>query len=433
MDAHLINVLVSFAVFSAACYAVLLGCVLIWWRPRSLLPQSSICDQPNQLTVVIAARDEAENVGSCLQSLLNQPGIAQIIVVDDHSTDATAAVVESFCSRDGLVVLLSAPELPPGWLGKSHALHFGAKQVTTPFLLFTDADVIFGPGIIAAALQKMSAARLDHLGGHFFVDCRSVAEEVCAPVLVLSSGLALFGTANSRGAGTGAFNMVRTATYRAYGGHTPTKNEIVDDVALTRHLKACGASSEFVAMGDYLKVRLFVGFDGFVNSVTRSAVPFLRLGGMTACLLATLCMAVALLPVASLLGAIVVGVSAPARGPAVIACLLGPLAYCFGFIAVCVGRRLHNGRLLFQLYFPFAAFALAATVFYSALAQIRRRPVTWRGRVYAIDQDDRVLQSPSRQFTSKAVSPTSLSSPEARAKARRPVPSRSSSQPKPLD
>jgi cellulose synthase/poly-beta-1,6-N-acetylglucosamine synthase-like glycosyltransferase len=203
MDAQLINVLELVVVFSAVCYAVLLGCVLAWWKPRMMVPQSSCCLQQDQLTVVIAARNEADNLGPCLQSLLHQSGIAQIIVVDDHSTDYTAAVVESFRALDARVVPLSAPELPAVWLGKSHALDFGAKQVSTPYLLFTDADVIFGPGIIAEALRKMSAARLYHLGGHFFVDCRSVAEEICAPVLMLSSGLALFGTANSLGAATG--------------------------------------------------------------------------------------------------------------------------------------------------------------------------------------------------------------------------------------
>ncbi len=386
MEAQLTSLLELVVVFSAACYAVLLGCVMICWRPRFLLPQSSRIDQPNQLTVVIAARDEAENIGSCLQSLLNQSGIAQIIVVDDHSTDNTAAVVQSFHSQDERVVLLSAPELPSGWLGKSHALHFGAKEVSTPFLLFTDADVIFGPGIIAAALQKISAERLDHLGGHFFVDCRSVAEEICAPVLVLSSGLALFATANSRGTGTGAFNLVRTAIYQGYGGYAPIKNEMVDDVALARHLKTCGARSEFVAMGDYLKVRLFVGFEGFVNAVMRSAVPFLRLGGITVCLLTTFCMLLALLPVVSLLAAVIVGMCAPAGAPALITCLLGLLSYCFGFMAVRFGSRLHNGRLLYQLCFPLAAFALGASVFYAALAQVHRRPLTWRGRMYAADQ-----------------------------------------------
>jgi hypothetical protein len=181
--------------------------------------------------------------------------------------------------------------------------------------------------------------------------------------------------------------------YQACGGHAPIKNEMVDDVALAQHLKNCGAKNEFVAMGDHLKVRLFVGFGGFVKAVMRSAVPFLRLGGITVCLLTLFCMTLALLPVLSLLGAIFLGVCAPAGIAAFIACLLGPLPFCFGFMAVRAGRPLHNGRLRFQLCFPIAAFALAASVFYAALAQIRRQPVTWRGRVYATDQ---TLARPSK-------------------------------------
>jgi hypothetical protein len=386
MDAQLIKVLECAVFFSAACYAVLLGCVLACWKPRMMMPHPGCCSEQDQLTVVIAACNEADNLGPCLQSLLKQSNIAQIIVVDDHSTDATGAVAESFGAKDERVVRLSAPELPAGWVGKSHALHFGARQVSTPYLLFTDADVIFGPGIIAEALRKLCAGRLDHLGGHFFVDCRSVAEEICAPVLVLSSGLALFGTANSLGTATGAFNLVRTAMYQDCGGHAPIKGEIVDDVALARHLKACGAKSEFVAMGDNLKVRLFVGFGGFMHGVMRSAVPFLRLGGVTVSLLTMFCMMLALLPVISLVCAIVMVVFVPAAGPVFIACLLGPLPFCFGFMSVRVGSPLHNGRLRFQLCFPIAAFVLGASVFCAALSQIRRRPVTWRGRGYAADQ-----------------------------------------------
>lgn len=394
MDTPLNGGLELVVIFSAACYAMLLACVFKWWRPNLLASKISDSAPPDLLTVVIAARNEAGNIGPCLQSLLGQAAVTQIIVVDDHSTDATASVVDSWRARDQRIVLLPAPDLPADWLGKSHALHFGAHQVSTPYILFTDADVIFGQGIMGAALRKMTVERLDHLGGHFFVDCRSVAEEICAPVMVLSSGLALFGTAKSLGAATGAFNLVRTATYQTGGGHAPIKREIVDDVALARHLKSGGAKTEFVVMDDCLKVRLFVGFRGFVSSVTRSAVPFLAMGSFTVCLLTALGMALAMLPIVLLFLGIVAGWLAPAHLSAGSTAVLTPLPYLFGLMAIRFGRCLHNGRLLFQLCYPAALFALAASVFYAALAQLCRRPVTWRGRVYA---NNRMLQSTSRE------------------------------------
>ena len=368
---------------STVVYAALLVCVLVWWKPQRLLPHNSDGDFKPQLTVVLAARNEAENIGSCLRSILNQSVVSQVIVVDDHSTDTTAAIVDSLRGQDQRVVLLAAPELPPAWVGKSHALDFGAKEVGTPYLLFTDADVIFGPGILAAALRKMDDAKLAHLGGHFFVDCQTIAEEICTPVLVLSSGLALFGTAKSLGAGTGAFNLMRTAMYHACGGHSPIKNNLVDDVALARHLKTCGAKSEFVAMDDYLKVRLFIGFAGFVNSVARSAVPFLRLGGLTVCLLTILCMILASLPVISMIAAIYQNTATPIHVSTGIALFFGVLPYGLGFAAVTRSRQLHNGRLIFLMCYPLSLFLLAGSVFWAGLGQMRHRPVSWRGRTYA--------------------------------------------------
>lgn len=396
MDAQFVSVFAWVVLISAVIYTVLLISVLIWWKPRVLCPGSPASNLSAQLTVVIAARNEADNLGPCLHSLLSQAGVAEIRVVDDHSSDATAAVVATFRARDDRVTLLSAPPLPMGWLGKSHALHYGAKNVGTPYILFTDADVIFGSGIIAAALQHASVTKLEHLGGLFYVDCRSIAEEICAPVLALSSGLALFGTADSLGAATGAFNLVSTEVYQRHGGHAPIKGEIVDDVMLARHLKASGAKSGFVAMGQFLKVRLFVGFRGFVTAVTRSAVPFLRLGSSIVCLLTGLCMVLALLPLMSLIASALVWLCAPNGFPAMAICLLGLLPYGLGFLAIRLARRFHNGRAVFQWCYPAAIFILAASVFYAALSQLRRRPLSWRGREYAISPDHRVLQSRNR-------------------------------------
>lgn len=369
---------------SVLLYAGLWWGVKVCWKPRWLRPESCDNISSSLLTVVIAARNEAENIGHCLRSILDQPVVTRVIVVDDHSTDETRKVVESVQKLDSRLTLLAAPELPPGWVGKSHALQHGSMQVQTPYTLFTDADVVFRQGIFAAGVHKMENEGLDHMGGHFYVDCRTAAEEICAPILTLSSGLALISTAGSLGAGTGAFNMVRTAAYHAGNGHSSFKGNLVDDVALARHLKSGGAKSCLVFMDDCAKVRLFVGFKGFFNSVARSAVPFLRLGSVAVCLLTVLCMVVALLPLISAGAAIHSAVAMPDNLWNVAARLFaGALPYSMGWATVYHSRRLHNGRITFQLFYPLALFFMAASVFWAALSQMRRRPVSWRGREYA--------------------------------------------------
>lgn len=384
MNALYFSALAFMIVVSSACFlALLTGAFLLRWAPRLWVRGCPPVPQDG-VTVILAARDEAADIGFCLESLLQQTAVAKIIVVDDHSRDDTPSIARAFSVRDERVVPLQAPPLPPGWVGKSHALQFGAESVQTPYLVFTDADVVFAPGIIAAAVHEMKVRQLDHVSGHFFVDCQSIAEEICAPVLVLSSSLALFGTANSLGAATGAFNMLRTAMYWKYGSHAPIKGCVVDDVALARHLVSHGAKSRFVFMGDAIKVRLFNGFRGFMAAVERSAIPFLRFGCLPVALLACAAMLLMGSPLICLLVAAVLQVlsstALPGPNPAV---WLAPTPYLLGLLTICLCRRYHNGRLVFCLLYPVVAVALPAAVLRAALGRMRRRPVTWRGRAYA--------------------------------------------------
>ena len=381
MDDWLMNAYELVVVVSVVCYGGLLGLGVVFWKPRIIRPDTSR-DTPDEVTVVIAARDEEDNLAPCIQSLLTQPGLAQVIIVDDHSSDSTRRVAQNLQAKDSRIVSLSAPALPSGWIGKSHALYFGTRRVKTPYILFTDADVLFGPGVLAEAVHRMKSERLDHLGGHFFVDCQTVAEEICAPVLLLSSVLALFGSAESQGASTGAFNLVRTPVYESCGGHTAIKREIVDDVALARHLKSMGAKTRLVGMGESLKVRLFIGFQGFMSSVRRSAVPFLRWGTTTVCAATSICMVIALMPLASLLGSLLALLPAYQNGEPSIALFLGPLPLLLGAAIVRYSRPFHNGRAPFQLLFPVPLFLMGASAFCAAIGQRRKRPTVWRGREY---------------------------------------------------
>ena len=58
----------------------------------------------DNFTIVIAARNEANNIGACLKSLLSQSKLPHaIIVADDHSTDGTEEIVKEF-ARSNLLI-----------------------------------------------------------------------------------------------------------------------------------------------------------------------------------------------------------------------------------------------------------------------------------------------------------------------------------------
>ncbi|MDE2373659.1 MAG: glycosyltransferase, partial [Hyphomicrobiales bacterium] len=110
------------------------------------------------MTVIVPARDEAANIGPCLQALVTQDYPAsrlRVLVVDDHSADDTAAIVRRVAGCHPQVSLIPAPPLPPRWVGKSHACWIGARGVEPQceWLCFIDADVTIVPAALSSALQ----------------------------------------------------------------------------------------------------------------------------------------------------------------------------------------------------------------------------------------------------------------------------------------
>src|SRR5205085_9094183 len=95
-----------------------------------------------RVSVIVAARNEARNVEEALQSVLDQdyPRL-EILVADDRSTDGTAGILDRMAARDARLRPLHITALPPGWLGKNHALDFAARHAKGEWLLFTDADI----------------------------------------------------------------------------------------------------------------------------------------------------------------------------------------------------------------------------------------------------------------------------------------------------
>lgn len=228
------------------------------------------------ISVVIAARNEEQEILNCLKSILTQAYIKEIIVVNDHSVDNTANIVQKLIKEDIRVRLFHAPELPEGWTGKTHALHIGCEHATGDYLLFTDADVIFYGHVIHDALSRMKKDNRDFLGGMFGIRCESVAESITAPMLATMDRIFMFVTANRFGAGTGAFNMFKRSMYLHVGGHEAISDHIVDDVGFARLIRRFSNHVVFdPSIAKYLQVRLFNGWLGYWKAITRSSMPLI--------------------------------------------------------------------------------------------------------------------------------------------------------------
>src|SRR5580692_11566951 len=123
--------------------------------PNLLLPEFDVwpAGEP-RVTVVVPARDEADDIAACLMSLVAQDySNLNIIAIDDRSSDGTGAIMDELAVQEPQrLSVLHVADLPAGWLGKTHALAMGAQHAIAmhqpDYLLFTDADVMFQPQAI---------------------------------------------------------------------------------------------------------------------------------------------------------------------------------------------------------------------------------------------------------------------------------------------
>jgi len=202
-----------------------------------------------QVSLLVPARNEIETLGPAMRSRLadGYPAL-DVVLVDDRSTDGTNALVDTLAAEDERIRALHVTSLPPGWLGKLHAMSEGLRLATGEWILFSDADVHLAPGTIARAVSFAEAHRLDHL---------SVLPELLPATWLVDAALASFtrtGLVMGRvwlvsdqcskvGGSVGAFGLVRRSALERSPGIEHLRLEVADDLALGQMLKASGSRS----------------------------------------------------------------------------------------------------------------------------------------------------------------------------------------------
>lgn len=217
-------------------------------------------------SILIPARDEADNLRLNLPAMLAQdPPPLEVLVLDDGSTDGTAAVVESFA--DALptrVRAIQGAPLPAGWGGKNWACHQLAEEAHGDLLIFCDADVRPAEdavGRTVGAMERSGAGVLTALPRHR-VDSWVVAATV--PMVAWLPAVALLPLplvprvrAPSVGMGNGQWLAFTRAAYDACGGHSAVRAEVLEDVALARRAKEAGVRLLVAAAPRTLEVRMY--------------------------------------------------------------------------------------------------------------------------------------------------------------------------------
>ncbi|MGB7547571.1 MAG: glycosyltransferase, partial [Terracidiphilus sp.] len=274
--------------------------------------------------------------------------------------------------------VLHVRELPPCWLGKPHAMALAAQQATAPWLLFTDADVVFHPQALELALCDALAAHADHLILVPTLILKTTAERaMLAAMQVLAQWtIRLWKVADPRARdfiGVGGFNLVRRAVYTQVGGFEALPMEVLDDLRFGWRVKRAGFAQRVVLGPGLIRIRWIEGALSVVRLVEKNgfAIYRFRVG-----LLLLACLGLALqvlLPLAAL----------AAGGWA-----LGAGLLTYGAIALvyAANRRVTQISPWHAVFFaPATAIVLFASLRSMILALIRRG-VDWRGTRYPLDE-----------------------------------------------
>jgi hypothetical protein len=353
-------------------------------RSRAPLPDLEASKGPG-VTVIVPACNEEESIEATLRSLLASTGVRlQIVAIDDRSTDRTGermdAVASAALTAGGphTLEVIHNCELPPGWMGKAHALALGARRARAQWLLFTDGDMQFDARAVALGLGYALAARADHVVLLFTLELESIAEAAVFAAFQALSGwnFRLWKVADPKARdffGAGGFNLVRRAVYEQVGGFEGLRMEVVEDLRLGWKIKRAGFAQRIVTGTGLVNIRWINGALGIVGLLEKNGFAAVRYSVGLALVAFVGFGAQIVLPLAAL---VIGGCTAVA----------GVLTYAFIALTYAANRRVTQVSPWVAMLFAPATGILLFAFVRSMVLTIRRGGVVWRGTLYPLDE-----------------------------------------------
>ncbi len=227
------------------------------------------------VSVIIPARNEESAIEATVRALLAQTyRNLELIVVDDRSSDGTAAILAAI--QDSRLCVIHGEEPPPGWLGKPWALHQGSAQARGEILLFIDADIHYAPEAVGAAVDAYRRSGASMIALMPRIEMSGFWENVAMPELTITVlGFLPTWFANRTripilGVGGGTGNVIDRADYERVGGHERLKDSVVDDVAMARLVRRNRLRTVVVRMNGLVSVRMYRGAREIIEGFTKN-------------------------------------------------------------------------------------------------------------------------------------------------------------------
>lgn len=336
------------------------------------------------ITVIVPACNEQAAIQSCIESLLAQdyPNLS-ILAINDRSTDSTGSILDSLAAQHpNRLTALHINYLPPGWLGKTHAMALGARQaqeVHSPtWFLFTDGDVLFHPQAIRRSLVAAEAQGADH-----FVTLPSPILKSAGEAMLLGFfqvmgfwAVRLWRVPDPRAkrdsVGIGAFALIRSSAFQQINGFDALRLEILEDLAFGQRVKRMGLRQGVALAPGLVSVHWATGALGLVDVLTKNLFALFR---FYISLLIAACASIVLFSI----GPIVALAFIPTRLPG----LLSLLAIASMYRLV---HRVSDAPQSSFFLFPVAAILLTYALLRSTIITLHQGGVIWRGTFYPLDK-----------------------------------------------
>jgi cellulose synthase/poly-beta-1,6-N-acetylglucosamine synthase-like glycosyltransferase len=336
-----------------------------------------------RVSIIVPALNEEAHIEQTLTQLLQLDyDNYEVIAVNDRSTDRTGEVMDRVAATreaQGRLMIIHIDKLPPGWLGKPHAMWTAAHQATGDWLLFTDADVLFRKDVLRRTLAYAEAEPADHVVLFPRMIMKTPGERM---MIAFFQTLFVFGHRPWKVAdpktkdhmGVGAFNLIRRTVYDAVGGFHTLRLEVLDDMKLGKIVKTAGFAQRNVFGDNLISLRWAHGAMGMVQNLTKNFFAIMSFQWWRAVLSAIVLAFLNLMPF--------VGTLLPlgwARVPYAIA-----LVSMFG-IYVGMSWKSDIPPYYFVLH-PISTVLFVYTMLRSMALTLGRGGVIWRGTFYPLEE-----------------------------------------------
>jgi len=358
--------------------------LLLPWRPWSTRESlESIGDTDtdlNRVSVLIPARNEASVITRTLDSVARQGTVRKIVLVDDESTDGTAAAALALPAGN-LDVIKGSP-LPAGWSGKLWALEQGRRRINSEYTLLLDADIELASGTIATLVKKADAEKLQLVSLMASLRMESFWEKLLMPAFIYFFKLLYpFSLSNSENrpvaAAAGGCMLLRTDALQAIGGFGALRGALIDDCTLARLIKQNGGRTWTGLTHSVTSHRRYRDLQPIWAMVTRTAFTQLKYSPLLLLLCTLLMFAAFILPVAALL----YGHGLAGNGSAAVAATAWSslIIMCGTYLPVLRYYGLHPLR---AALLPVAGTLYLGMTWASAARHWRGTRAEWKGRTY---------------------------------------------------